>query len=471
MERGFVGGRSAKRAHRRTSTSRAPTLTVPAAWAARQALDAVGQGRRRGEVLREIAADKAAFKRWQAELQRQRVPISARRLALLVVEHYTSQLSAAATAGDRVQQSRRQLAALLQRAAPPDNVTVVELPLAPSSGRTLAEFLSPAGAQQRRRDPDLGSVAAMIAGWHINDPGVPAVICPETARERIADERGGWPDPAFVPGLIHTRVMPTFVSNPSHHPWWFQEERWFSNSEAAAAMGFGESSSAQRCIGEAGGLTARQALMALGNSGHVPAGRLMWHRGFSRLRAGAKQRLARARASEGGVKLASLYAGGVDFLAAGLEEATEGGMTYALAAEAEPRLQTALLAGWQARGLEEASVFDDAASLDEDTTPDFDVAALSPECCELAQQNRLRQGARAAAGLANFTRALKFVVSKAPLVIIVENVDSPEANVAISGVVGVHDGYEWERVPCCPWKHLGWPMRRPRSFWIGTIKA
>ena len=38
-------------------------------------------------------------------------------------------------------------------------------------------------------------------------------------------------------------------------------------------------------------------------------------------------------------------------------------------------------------------------------------------------------------------------------------------------LLGAVDGYEWRRVIICPARHLGWPMRRQRAFWLGRLRG
>ena len=94
----------------------------------------------------------------------------------------------------------------------------LRLPSVGLGGRTFHEWLSVEPGKDRLRDISKGNrTLAGLARWPLGWLEVPGVVCYERAVARIAAERGGRADAAFVQGLVKTVKLPTAVANASDH--------------------------------------------------------------------------------------------------------------------------------------------------------------------------------------------------------------------------------------------------------------
>ena len=209
-------------------------------------------------------------------------------------------------------------------------------------------------------------------------------------------------------------------------------------------------------LGADGGLTASQAIQALGRGVHVEVAELVL-------------RSALGGWSGGRFSYGSLFSG-IDCVAAAVDVWTGGEFDYRFAAEARPGLRGALAVAWASRGLRPEWVLDDATAPRVAGLPAVDLLAVTPECAAFSRRNRARTREGAAAAMEPLHLALRYVRVARPRAVLVEMVDEEVAVTPISAMLGGIAGYEWVRMAVCPWEHLGRPVRRPRSFWVGRRK-
>ena len=93
---------------------------------------------------------------------------------------------------------------------------------------------------------------------------------------------------------------------------------------------------------------------------------------------------------------------------------------------------------------------------------------VSPSCKPFSRRNHGRSLEKMADGCVDAAKTMAFVATGAANVVVVENVDEPDAASAIRTALRAQGAlYEWREQMLSATEHAGVPHERVRRFWIG----
>ena len=469
--RRFLGGRS-KRHLNKAAPTYVPAWTDAAALAANNSFREAHGATKKAEWLEREAAAGPVPKAWAQALARQPINPEQRELAMLILGEHCARI-AAASRGEGRRTVATAVAGLLRsmnrRAACVRRVHEVELPLwRGATTRAISSFISKDVRRDRLRSTASWTKSlARLRAWPGRPTRVASVVQPETARRRVLYERGGRADAAFLLGCEHRAVMPTATANRGDQWFWLHLLRPLSLEEALRASGASAVARATRGapIPESplrlglDTLSDVEALCALGRAVHFESARLVLRRLLERRSPHRRDEV---------LTYASAFTG-IDTVAAALDGVFNGvGWRYEFLAESDEKMRAAATAAWTTRGLDALRAHKDARCLESEAW--VEMFCDTSECVEFSKKKHGRTHAEQARSLHDLSLSLGYVREKQPHLVLLENVDEPEATVPISGMLGSLAEYEWERIVICPYQHLGWPVRRRRSFWLGWLR-
>ena len=295
-----------------------------------------------------------------------------------------------------------------------------------------------------------------VQKWPLGWLKTRGAVCYERAAGRVAQERGGRPDGAFMRGVVKVKELPTATANPSDH--WVilapgKEPRFMTVQESMRAFGVPARSPLWGALTTAGLLTAAQAVSCLGRSVHV----------------GVARRLLASLMEDGTLKAGLSYGSafsGVDTFAAAVEEETGGDWRYEFASESDAVPRKGLLRAWKRRGLREGSCFWDACGAEAAAAPAVDLYMTSPECTAHSRRNHVRNGGDQNLSLTDFWHSLAYVRAKRPSVVVVENVAEASSVGPMTGLLARLEGYSIATAMLDPRAVAGEPVARERQYWV-----
>lgn len=206
-----------------------------------------------------------------------------------------------------------------------------------------------------------------------------------------------------------------------------------------------------------GGLTATQIISCLGRALHPrDAERAL------------RTLLLRAAAPGDVIRYASACSG-IDLFAVAMD-AVFGmdGWRYVAASECRPRVRKALLAVWACRGLSAQTIAGDACSSAAVAgLPPADLWFCSPPCEAFSRRNHERSDHRSLTAADAFDSMLEYPRRHRPALVVVENVDEPDAVSIIDAGLRSLEGYVWASARLSARDHG--PMTRVRRWWMGRV--
>ena len=455
------GGRSARHAERHAERghvrTNAPDWSDAAAAAVMQALQSMSTGPRKVAAMCDAWLPNAgAHKAFVAGL---RISPADRDLVTAVLAVHCARAQAALHSVEALRAVVKTfLKPLRERKAARAEVSALSLgPPAGAGAKTFHAWLSSRPEKERLRS--IGKCKRILTGlqkWPLGWLKTRGVICYERAAGRVAQERGGRPDGAFLKGVVKVKELPTATANPSDH--WVvlapgKEPRFLTVQESMRAFGIPARSPLWSTLAAAGLLTAAQAVTCLGRSVHV----------------GVARRLLSSLLEDGtlkaGLKYGSAFSG-VDTFAAAVEEETGGEWAYEFASEPEEVPRKGLLHAWKRRGLRPAACFRDACSTEAAAAPKVDLYMTSPECTAHSKRNHARNGEDQRLSLTDFWRSLAYVRAQQPSVVVVENVAEASSVGPITGLLSRLEGYSIATAMLDPRAVAGAPVARERQYWV-----
>ena len=305
----------------------------------------------------------------------------------------------------------------------------------------------------------IANSAALLAGlnrWPLGWLKEEAVVCYARAEGRVAQERGGRPDAAFLRGVVQQVDLPTAVAKSCDHYVVISAggtaARFMTVEEVA--RGFMVPAASPLMAMLAGPtLKMAQAVSCLGRSVHVGVARQI------------VAELTRRGLLSGGLTYGSAYSG-IDTFAAAVDAETGGAFTYAHASESDAVARRGLLAAWSGRGLTEAACHWDAAGEDATRAAAVDLFVCTPTCEAFSKRNHHRDEAEQLSSLTQFWSSLAYVRRARPRVVVVENVGELSATGPLTGLLQRLEGYALEGGVLDPREVAKSPMVRERHFWI-----
>jgi len=321
-------------------------------------------------------------------------------------------------------------------------------------------------AATTRPRPHAKGVARLVRRWGLE--GVDGYIVPERAKARVKRERDGRPDPEFLRGLVHTKVLPTQTGSRSDHYYSLRLMRYLTVGETLLAAGdysYGESPLSAALLDE-DCLTAVKACCAIGRGLHQVSTQYalssMLDPVMSEWPAGKPFRYASAFS-------------GIDMGAASYDACpglgTARRLEHVFACECDKSLHPALLRAWGDYGLTADRIFPDAATLATAAAPlgRVDLLTITPDCRNFSRRNHARSRELQADDLAVFHGSLRYVAAHRPTFVLIENVAEPCVVEPMSCIIGAITTHAWELVVLCPWESFGIPTRRRRAYWLGRL--
>ena len=462
-KRKYMGGRS-DRPERRGPIRQAPQWTSRAAMLAATALDAA-----RGQVPKaqyiHWAATRGSTTAWEDFMGQKVSDAHHKEVARGVMAWHLGRIGNEQDARAAARGTKHFLDCL-NRATKGVRTVRTETLRVVRAKRTLTDFLGVDVPGDRRRcADDSAEVLKRLREWG-PQPTVPTVVVPERAESRVREERDGVPDAAFLRGVVFTEQLPTLTAKTSDHYFSWDRMEWWSVGETALSAGVrldepGREQPLWRALRAEGGLSAAQAVSALGRGVHGVAA------------TAALNRLLRDQSVGEGREWRHLTYGsaysGIDTVAAAFEDIWGPRWTYVFAAERHKKLTKALKAAWGCRGLRR--VHSDAADIVKERY--VDIFVITPECVAFSKRNRKATMERQARSLRETEIAFRYVRAQRPATVLVENVDEPSVVTPMSAMLGdlSQYGYDFVRMPFCPRENGGEPVKRKRSFWIGVRKV
>ena len=391
-----------------------------------------------------------------------RVTPAEREVARSVLDFHRQKLQAGlqdgtATANQAVRSFLRPLGDRNGKRTKAEELTVEPADEGPSS---FTEWVSNEPESERQRDIGrsqriLDGIAAWPLGW-LTERGV---ICYERAAARIAAERKGRPDEAFMRSIVKTQELPTATANASDHYVIVEPgaaPRFMTVEEVARSMGLEDGSPLLEMLVADAWLSTNQAVSCLGRAVHVGVARRIFH----------------ALTHKGilpstGLKYASAYSG-IDTFAAAVDVETGGQWDYTHASEWDDTVRKALQAAWSSRGLTSAMCYKDATGQGAVTAPTADLWVCTPDCGNYSKRNRKRDAQTQHDALSGIWDSLEYVRLRRPKAVVVENVCEASVTGPLTGLLSRLKGYTLAEEELDPREVAHAPTARMRHFWVLT---
>ena len=282
-----------------------------------------------------------------------------------------------------------------------------------------------------------------------------AILCPERASKALAE---GVPERA-----VHVDSLPTAVASAADHYFLPTLGRFVRPEELCAFFSL-PMSAARGVLSSPAIIPARRACQCLGGAIHPGVAAAVTRRALA-LCPQLRAQVMRGRP----VRYASACSG-VDLFAQGLDQVLgPSAWTYVMASERDGVTARALHRIYHSRGLRRSAIREDACSAAAcERGAQSDIWVASADCSPFSAYNRLRSEARTTEALFEFDRILDYVRAKTPRLVIVENVDMPDAVHGITAALASLRGYKLFRQVICPSWACGAIMVRRRMFWVAV---
>ena len=334
----------------------------------------------------------------------------------------------------------------------------LNVPAATAGPKTFHAWLSAKPGKDRHRPIQksrriLDGVAKWPLGW-LKKRGA---VCYERAAGRVAAERGGRPDSAFMKGVVRVQELATLTANASDHYLILtpgKEPRFMTVEETMRAFGIPAGSRAwkelrsSQCL-----LGAAAAVSCLGRGIHT----------------GVARQLVKKLVADGTVAPGCTYGSafsGLDTFASAVEAELGRDWTYEFASEHVAATRGCLARIWKPCGLKAARCFEDACGQDAIEAPSVDLYVTTPECTAHSRMNHTPNAGDQRVSLETFWASLAYVRAQRPKVVVVENVNEPSSAGPMTGLLGRLAGYTLEMGALDPRGVAKMPIARERLYWV-----
>ena len=461
-QRSHLGGHKQAAPYR--SYKQAPYWTYGSALAVSRALELskVKAGCRSVEecVVR-LALNKATFKAFLRDLQGLCEDQEEANIGVEVVNYHLERIIEKSDYRARLVGAKSLTRTMRNKSVAHDRVKEGEAPAPVPLSAGVSSLLSSDPSNERCRNSDrCRNISMALDRWGIGD--AEGAIVPERAMGRERMERGGNATPAQAAGYVHYVALPPLTTNKSDHWYWPKYKRFFTVEEAARGCYVADHSPLHAALGEGGGLSATEAISALGNGVHgAPFQYIL------------KEAVKDLRKNDEALTYGSGFTG-IDTGAAAFDEVMrERGQSwvYCYAAETEQRLHAPLVKAWGQRGLALEHVLNDVREMYDSRLPHVDILVLTMCCRAFSPRNHKRSRTEQAKSLAELHGAIRHALKTRPKRIILENLTTKTVTTAINTILGAVKEYVWERWALCPYKHFGLPSRRLRHYWVGRLRS
>jgi hypothetical protein len=463
----FRGGRGPRHVPiSRTPSGRAvpaPRISPPAAAALLRALrsTAAQHGLQVGPLLQQAFTDDNLWAAVVASVEREGT-IAQSECALAVMRDHRAKHLLADESSLQQQVAGLQRAIRRRAAECPTfkdlGIPRVDLP----DGASYLQFIGAEPQGKLRPTPTVASGQGPLAhlrAWGLWDACPAGVVVFGRAGDRVRAWRKGAgasataaPPAQLAIALVHTGLVPTATASRPDQFWLTEQQRYMSVREVCRVMGVRDdnplSSALQRVR------CPTNAVSFLGRAIHVDVAKriLTFLKGMRVL----PDQLTYASACSG-----------IDTFAAAVHDMWGDAWRYAHAAEPETQPRNVLSDAW---GLDPSRIYMDAGAPDARAAEPADLFVLSPECNAFSRRRHDRDAGVIAGGAADAGRVMAFVMAAKAKVVVIENVDEPDAVASISTMLADATAYFWRSQALDPSTHAGVPARRERRFFIGVLR-
>ena len=408
----------------------------------------------------QLASSRDCYEAFRRELPGSSCENEEARIGMEIIDYHLQQITMASSPSARLTKAKSLTRTMRNKVVSHDQVKEVEAPapVPPTSNVNSLRSIDPT-KDRCRNSSRCKSISEAVDRWGIGNQ-VGAIV-PERAKGRERNERGGHATPEQATGYVHTVALPPLTTNRSDHWYWPQDKRFFTVEEAARGCYIADDSPLHSALEEGGGLSATEAISALGNGVHGAP--------FQHILKSALDDIP----NEGQTLTYGSGFTGIDTGAAAFDAVMkERGQAwkYCYAAENESRLHTPLVKAWGQRGLSREYVLSDVREMYQAQLPTVDVLVLTMCCRAFSPRNHMPNRADQARSLAELHNAIRHARQTRPKRILLENVPTKTVTTAINTIIGKAREYSWERSTLCPYKHFGFPNRRLRRYWVGRLK-
>ena len=327
---------------------------------------------------------------------------------------------------------------------------------------SYAQFIDIAPRGKVRPTPTAASGQGPLAhlkAWGLWDACPVGVVVFGRAGDRVrAWRKGAGAGTATTPpaqlafALVHTGVVPTATASRPDQFWLTEQQRYMSVREVCRVMGVRDDNPLSAALQRVRCPT--NAVSFLGRAIHVDIAKtiLTFLKGMRVL----PDTLTYASACSG-----------IDTFAAAVHDMWGDSWRYAHAAEPDTQPRNVLADAW---GLDPSNIYMDAGSPEAQAAERADLFVLSPECNAFSRRRHGRDAGVIAGGAADAAYVMPFVMAAKAKVVVLENVDEPDAVASISTMLQDASAYFWRSQALDPSTHAGVPARRERRFFIGILR-
>ena len=327
---------------------------------------------------------------------------------------------------------------------------------------SYAQFIDVAPRGKVRPTPTAASGQGPLAhlkAWGLWDACPAGVVVFGRAGDRVRAWRKGTgagtattPPAQLAFALVHTGVVPTATASRPDQFWLTEQQRYMSVREVCRVMGVRDDNPLSAALQRVRCPT--NAVSFLGRAIHVDIAKviLTFLKGMRVL----PDTLTYASACSG-----------IDTFAAAVHDMWGDSWRYAHAAEPDTQPRNVLADAW---GLDPSNIYMDAGSPEAQAAERADLFVLSPECNAFSRRRHGRDAGVIAGGAADAAYVMPFVMAAKAKVVVLENVDEPDAVASISTMLQDASAYFWRSQALDPSTHAGVPARRERRFFIGILR-
>ena len=415
-----------------------------------------------GPFLQQAFSDDATWAEATAAVGREGTSAQSENALAVLRNHRGKHLLAnESTLAKQVAQLQR---VIRRRAAECPTFKDLGIPAAPlTDGASYTQFIDAVASGKTRPTPTLASGQGPLAhlqAWGLWSVCPAGVIVFGRAGDRVRAWRksanasaAATPPASLAVALVHATIVPTATASRPDQFWLTEYQRYMSVREVCRVMGVHDGNPLSHALQRVRCPT--NAVSLLGRAIH----------------AGVAKAILTLLLNMGTLSTDSLtYASacsGIDTFAAAVHDVWGDAWSYKHAAEPDAKARAVLSDAW---GLEPEHIYMDAGGTEAAPATPVDLFVLSPECNAFSRRRHGRDASVIAGGAAAAAHTMPFLHAARAKVVVIENVDEPDATAAISTMLADATAYFWRSQALDPSVHASAPARRERRFFVGILR-
>jgi hypothetical protein len=326
------------------------------------------------------------------------------------------------------------------------------------------------GEHKRMPPPPHGRLNTEVNSWDYERLGpIPlhSVVCVERATSRVnawrtANGRSRYARPPLrlLKAIVHQTSVPTAVASRGDHYYLIVLRRWATPLEVASLFGIAPATPLHQALRSCRLLSACAKVAALGRSIHV--------RDAVRAIRWIQERLGQMGKQLPSITDFSSFCSGIDGFAPALDECLgPEAWRYVAASEYNASVRYFLASTYECRGLLPSNVAPDARDVIKVASlPKAHLTFAGLPCEAFSSRNHFSTEAAIKAAVADARAMCAYVEIHAPNILVVENLDVPDARAEITALLmQLPYQYVWDSFPVDARDHGS--MHRRRRIWVG----